>query len=298
MNKKNGVTLIELIIAMSVALLLMWPVYSFMNKSFSFGNIETQNLDAIQEMTFILNTLRYDLRALCENPDDHETFIKFDESSKTLNFAMICGISENGFQILSKVKYHLKNNCLIKTYSYFEKNGEIKYADKALSKPKSIKHFNIKILNIEGNVINNRKSDGNPAIINTVISHSSNQRLKMNTYVYLTYMKDLEENLDYFRLVGYKTKMINSPLMIVKTNVGNILINLNSLENNENFFFFRSGINIGTPSYIQKPIIKQLSPFGGIRPGEPNPYSPPPPPAASSGLQDNSEWEVPTQGTQ
>ena len=282
MKNKKAITLVELLISLGIiAMVLLPPLYTFFTRSFKFGSIETKNLDSIQEVTFIINHLRNDLRTLIEIPEIKDSTIKFDSSTKTLEFMIVSGRTDTGMQVLSKAKYYFKNKELHKSYVSLDGNN----TDKVLSKSGGISKFEIEIMDIKGEKISENRSDGRiPAYVRIMISHSCSPRLKIDTNVYLSYIRDLSDNLDNYRLSGWKIMTTSFYLMMLRTNIGTLLVDLRALINKLGAVQMKIGDNMNTPQLLQKAVLAQKGPFGGARLGEKNPYdpAPPPPPAAAA----------------
>jgi len=277
MKKRGGLTLVEILISLGlISMVLIAPLYTFMTRSFSFGKTEVKNLDSIQELTFIVNHLRFDLMNLIEFKDNKDSYMKFDSSTKTLDFMVVSGFTGNGMQIVSKAKYYFKNRELHKTYVGL--SGET--IDKVLSKPGNISKFEVEILDIKGERINESRSDGRiPAYVNVVLNHSCSARIKVNTNIYLSYMRDMTDSLDNHRLWGWKIRTTSSYLMAMKTNIGNLLIDLRPIfQMLAQADMLRKGTNMGVSQHMQMPVVKLKKPFCAAKPGDPNPYLDPPPP--------------------
>jgi len=283
MNNKRAVTLVELLVSLGIiSMVLLPPLYTFFTRSFKFGSVETKNIDSIQELTFIVNHLRNDLRTMIELPDIKDSTISFDPSTKTLKFMVVSGYTDTGMQVLSTAKYYFKNKELHKSYIGLNGNS----IDKVLSKPGGISKFEFEIMDINGEKIGESRSDGRiPAYVRMMISHSCSNRLKIDTNVYLTYMRDLSDNIDNYRLSGWKIQTTSFYLMLLKTNIGNLLVDLRTLINMLSNVQMKIAENMSDPQLLQKTVIKHQKPVPGAKPGDPDPYvdpppPPPPPPAA------------------
>jgi len=288
MNKHKGFTIVEVLIVLAVTSLLIGFILNFMSRSFKYSQIETKNIDAIQEMALIINYLRYDLRVLYEDPFDESTYAIFDDSSKKLEFNIISGIAENNMKIFSKVTYFSDNKFMYRTTEVIKNSTKKEKTVTKLAVAANIKDFKVNILNGNGTPVSTPRSiDTCPAFFKVNLIHANNKRLDMNIDACITHMAAIYDDREIFKVADWKIKTVDSNFLLAKTSMGNMVIDLFEFARLLKFDQTRHGINSGTPQFLQKPITKLHEPFGGINPNRANPYTqpppPPPPPAMAMG---------------
>jgi len=283
--KKKGFTFVEVLVALAVISALLGYVFNIMNRSFKFGQVEVKTLNALQEMTFIVNHIRRDVHSLIEDPKDEKTYIKFDPAKKSLEFTIVSGIASNGFQVTSKMSYFIDSgNCLCKNSYSVDENGKMENSVKRLAAQGHITKFYAEVLDKTGEPVKIPRERGkHPAMLRIGICNSENKRLDTYLNIYLTYMKDYDDELDMCRLPGWKIKTVNQGELAVKTATGIQIINPSANYYNLNFNLMKLGANMGNPIPFQRSIIDLGKPFKGGVIGNPDPYADPPPPAPAGG---------------
>jgi len=282
MKKKTGFTLIEVLVVLAVISGLFGYVFNIMNRSFKFGQIEVKTLDALQEMTLIVNYLRKDVKTLVEDTRDPETYIKFDSAKKSLEFTVVSGIAENGFPILSRMRYFFDEERNFCKYSFvYDKKNGMRTVVKKLAAAGHIEKFEAEAVDRYGYAVASpRKAGKHPEMIRIKLNNSANKRLDTELNIYLTYMKDYDDLLDMSRLPGWKTKTIEQERVMVKMSGGNFLVELTQLDQKTYYLLFhlmKLSNDMNTPIFFQKSIVDIGKPFRGARLGNSNPYADPPP---------------------
>jgi|GEM_PF-2167064 len=284
-KKQTGFTIIEVLVSLTLISFLFGFIYNFMSRSFKYSQVETKNIDAVQDMVVIVNNIRNDLRCLYEDPYDKSTFSKYDPASKTFEFYIISGITENNMKILSRVTYRYENKLFLRIVEILKNDGSGKKESLKLADATKVSNFKIKIFDLNGNEIFGQRKQGQyPACFNINVEHADNKRLNMNINVYVPHIKECYNKLELCRVEDWKIKSIDTQFLTTKFNIGNIAATLNSFDfvKIAKYDKTRTGINMGTPQYLQKTVTKLHKSFGGVIIGQSNPYEPPPPPPPSS----------------
>ncbi|OQA81192.1 MAG: hypothetical protein BWY32_00476 [bacterium ADurb.Bin243] len=255
MKNKSGFTVVEIIVVTLIATSIMAAIYTFLIRSHKHHELETKNLEAIQEMAFIIYNLRSDLRTLIEFENDPDTFAVYDAAAKTLSLNIVNGVTENGIIIYSKVLYCFENGCLIKKFQVIESDGLSGLRTRKLTGANKLSEFEIKILDAAGNHLSNTRAPGQkPRYLKTKILHSTNARLDVMINIYSTYIENqLVDDMQKYWLPTWKISTINPAVTMIMTNFGNITVNLGSLPNSSSTANgIRIGSNMGTSTGLSQ----------------------------------------------
>lgn len=248
-GKKAGFSVVEVIVVSLIVAAMMGTLYQFLIRGYKHHDIETRNLDAIQEMAFIIYNLRSDLRTLIEFENDPDTYALYNAADKTLSLTIVNGVTENGIIIYSKVLYCFENNLFIKKYQFIESDGLSSVRTRKLAGADKLSQFEISILDSAGNQLSNTRQPGQkPRYLKTKIVHSTNARLEVMINIYSTYIENqLIDDMQKYWLPTWKINTANPQITKIMTNSGNILVNLGNLPNSSvTANGIRIGANMGT----------------------------------------------------
>lgn len=249
MRRKAGFTVVEILVATVILAGIMGTLYHFLIRGYKHHDLETKNLEAIQEMAFIIYNLRSDLRTLIEFENDPDTYASYNAAAKELHLTIVNGVTENGIILYSKVLYCFENNCLIKKFQVIESNGLSGIRTRKLTGPNKLSQFDIKILDAAGAELSNTRAPGQkPRYLKTKIVHATNARLEVLINIYSTYIENqLVDDMQKYWLPTWKIRTINPAATMIMTNFGNIVVNLGNLPNSTaTINGIRIGSNMGT----------------------------------------------------
>lgn len=245
-----GLTLVEILMVVLLATLLLTPLYQFLIRGFRYQDAETRNLEAIQEMAFIIYNLRNDLRALIEFEGESDSYAYFNPSSKTLNMTVVNGVTENGVILYSKVLYCFEKNCLIKKFQVLEDRGMSSVYVRKLTAANKLKEFDIKLLGAEGRQLDKTRLPGQkPRYLKARIVHATNSKLEVTINIFSTYIESqLIDEMQKFWLPTWKICTSNLQAVRVMTNNTKAPINMGAVPNSAvTNFGIKIGNNMGTP---------------------------------------------------
>lgn len=249
MKRNSGFSVVEILVAVLIIAGIMGTLYHFLIRGYKHHDVETKNLEAIQEMAFIIYNLRSDLRTLIEFENDPDTYAVFNAGAKELHLNIVNGVTENGIILYSKVLYCFENNCLIKKFQVIESNGLSGIRTRKLAGAGKLSQFDIKILDAAGVELSAARSPGQkPRYLKTKILHATNARLEVLINIYSTYIENqLVDDMQKYWLPTWKIRTINPAATMIMTNFGNIVVDLNSLPNSTaTVNGIRIGNNMGT----------------------------------------------------
>ncbi len=205
LNKK-AFTVVEMIVATAIFGLVMSMVYGFLIHGVSSNEKGIKNIDAIQDMAFIIHNLRSDLRTLIEFNEDKESYIIFDKASKSLKFTAVSGVSDQGVVLYSQILYYFDKKALYKKFHLMKDENTM--GDETvyeLAKMNKIKDLHFEICDSEGKPVSSSpeiRAAKPPKLLKARIIHSSNARLEVNISLYSTYIKPKNTADNYWVLAS------------------------------------------------------------------------------------------------
>jgi type II secretory pathway pseudopilin PulG len=255
MESKKGFTVLETLTAAIVMSLIISAVYTVMIQGIKSNETGIKNIDAIQEMAFIIHNIRSDLRTLIEFPSDSTSCIVYDAGSRSLKFMVVNGVNAEGFIIFSQVTYTFDDTHFIK--QYYELNNSDKLGNmltKKLAKKDKIKGFTIEVCDGNGNPVSGdavTRESNPPKFLKSKIIHASNAKFEVNISLYSTYMKS-RENFDKFWLPACKIVPI-SPTFKAVTSFGDVTVDTTANPHiTVTPFGIKVGKNMGVPTPLKK----------------------------------------------
>ncbi|HPG57009.1 MAG TPA: hypothetical protein PKW98_04275 [Candidatus Wallbacteria bacterium] len=249
MINKKAFTVVEVIVAVLIVALLMTTLLTMLSRSFTHQEKGGKNLDAIQDMSFVIYSLRSDLRTLIEFEGDADSYAQYDPAAQAFDFTIVTGITETGKILYSKVSYCFENGCLVKKFNEIDASGNSVQSLRKLTSKDKISAFEVQIFDEDGNQLTIPRAAGkSPVYLKTKVVHVTNARLEVAINIFSTYMKHNQANpLQKHWLSGWRLKTI-SPQMNVMTNFGARFINPETLPGaTTTVNGIRIGVNMGTP---------------------------------------------------
>jgi len=226
--KKKAFTLVEIIISVSIFAAIMAGIYNFFIRGLAHNELETKNLSAIQEMVFIVYNLRNDVRTMVEFENDPSTLAGFNAASKTLNFTLVNGVSDNGVLLYSGVKYYFRAGRLMKDYWDFSQTAPGQTVSRALSQPNKIKEFTVELLDVDGNPVCVPRKPGKPPLFMKLkIVHVTNARLDLTVNICSTYMNRQFDPMEKYWQPCWKIKPV-TPVSTITCNTEKIVLSVGS----------------------------------------------------------------------
>jgi prepilin-type N-terminal cleavage/methylation domain-containing protein len=192
--KRKAFTMVEIIIASSIFCLILSMAYGFLTRGIYSNEKGLKNIDAIQDMAFIIHNLRTDLRTLIEFKDDKESYIVFNPASRSLKFTSVCGVSGTGDIIYSQIIYFFNKKAYSKKFNELKDEDTLgKEIVRELAKPNKIKDVSFEICDADGKPVSGdpaARESKPPKLLKAKITHESNARLEVNVSLYSTYVRN------------------------------------------------------------------------------------------------------------
>lgn len=193
MKNYRGMTLIEILSAATILILLISMIYAFIFNGFISSERGVKNIDAIQEMSYVLHNIRADLQTVIEFYDDRSTFMRFEPADRSLKFTVVNGVDEKGLLIYSGVSYLFEGNNLVKRYYTIESGAKLgKQETIKISRKNIFKRYEFEICDQNGKPVSEDpdiRSKNPPRIIRSKIVHTTNSKLEVNLSLFSYYMK-------------------------------------------------------------------------------------------------------------
>lgn len=244
MRTRSGFSLVEILMVVFIAAVLFVPLYQFLIRGYKHHDLETKNLEAIQEMAFIIYSLRSDLRMLIEFENDPETYACFNPAARTLNLTTVNGVTENGMVIYSKAVYCFEKGCLVKKFRELESKGLSDIYTRKLTGQDKLKEFEISILDANGVPLSSSRSPGqSPRYLKAKIVHATNTRLDVLINVFSTFIESRAvDEMQKYWLPTWKMSTAGQQFTKIMSNSGDFAVDFNALPNSA---LTGNGIRIG-----------------------------------------------------
>ena len=205
-NIRFGFTLVELIISASIALSLFGTAYGLLTRGFFAGEKNLKNLSAIQEMSLIIYSMRFDLKAFHEKAGDESTYLFFDASGKKLSFSVVKDIKPDGSKEYCRISYKLSEGGSLTKIAEWKEKGAMQNSVTRHAGNGSIKEFIVKLFDGSGTEIIDRKGPyQKPAFMELKIEHRASEKLDARVVLSSNYPDDSAALAGRFWMTGFKT---------------------------------------------------------------------------------------------
>lgn len=243
-ERGKGFTVVEVVVAAALLALIFSAVYGFLIHGMTSNEKGVRNIDAIQDMAFIIHNLRSDLRTLIEFPEEKDSYISFDPASGSLKFTSVSGVSDDGVILYSQVMYYFEKKEFFKKYVSLKDEAAIGKETKIRLAPKNkIKDVYFEICDESGKPVSAdpvARAANPPKLLKAKIVHETNARLEVYVSLYSTYIKP-ENSSDKFWVAASQVIPMN-PQFEVIAQAADVAIDM---EGNPLLVRTRRGIRVG-----------------------------------------------------
>lgn len=201
-GSKKAFTFIEVLSTITILILMISVVYGLVFHGFMSNERGVKNIDAIQEMSFVLHSIRTDLQNLIEFNDDASTYIKYDQAEKKLKFTVVSGVNNDGLLVFSDVSYVFEGGYLVKHFCAMGRAGALGSREtKQIVKKDIFREYGFEICDELGRAVSETpaiRAKNPPRMIRSKLVHATNTNLELNLSLFSYYMRSNRDREKYW----------------------------------------------------------------------------------------------------